>query len=269
MEAVQAATLDEGLAAPSRLKVVDVAQDDGAVPYGCSYSQASGVGHALFNSNLAGRSDSSDDGETYRLACIEDAASADELGSSRNALSGEVRSLRQRASALSKAECLAQLHRLPQAIVVLHEGLIWCPTAKAGSTSMIQILNRRFNAADVDLARAWTTVDRLVGNAAEACVPAGSMHPHEKQKFCNQRNALSFSVMRNPWERVLSFYIEKIAAGQKRPGLVERILHDLGLAAGDAISFPQFVLWLSGTQPDPDDDVHIMTWCAPRLPQAH
>ena len=253
MEAVQAAAVYEGLDVVSYMKVVDVPQDDGAVPYGCSYSHAgNGGGHAVFNRNPAGRSDSSVDGLTYRLACIDGDASAE------GALS--------RPGALSEAECLTQLNSLPDAVVAVHEGLIWCPTAKAGTTSMTRVLNRRFNGADVDLARAWTAADRLVGNAAEVCIPAGTMSRAAKHLFCAQRSALSFSVMRNPWERVLSFYIEKVAAGEHRPALVERILHDIGLPVGDTISFPQFVLWLSGTQPGPDDDVHIMPWCASHMP---
>ena len=263
MEAVRAAALHEGLGAPSNLKVVDVAQEDGseddsqdvrwqhgAVPYGCSYGRAgAGAGYALFNSDPAGRSDSSDGGVTYRLACINDATSIDEASP--------------RSGALSEAACLEQLNSLPQAVVVLHEGLIWCPTAKAGTTSMIEMINRRFNGNHVDLARGtFDAASRLVGKAAEACVPAGSMQREAKRLFCAQQNALSFSIMRNPWERVVSVYVEKIVAGQQRPELRERIVHDLGLPAdaADAISFPQFVLWLSETEPGPDDDVHIMPW---------
>jgi hypothetical protein len=271
MEAVQAAALHEGLGAPSNLKVVDVAQEDGSedvaqedgseddsqdvrwqhdgVPYGCSYGRASaGAGHALFNSDPAGRSDSSDGGVTYRLACINDATSTAEASP--------------RSGALSEAECLEQLNSLPQAVVVLHEGLIWCPTAKAGTTSMIEMINRRFNGNHVDLARIFDAASRLVGKAAEACVPAGSMRREAKRLFCAQQNALSFSIMRNPWERVVSMYVEKIVAGQQRPELRERIVHDLGLPAdaADAISFPQFVLWLSETEPSSDDDLHIMPW---------
>jgi len=208
----------------------------------------SGAGHALFNSDPAGRSDSSDGGVTYRLACINDATSIDEASP--------------RSGALSEAACLEQLNSLPQAVVVLHEGLIWCPTAKAGTTSMIEMLNRRFNGNHVDLARTFDAASRLVGKAAEACVPAGSMRREAKRLFCAQQNALSFSIMRNPWERVVSGYVEKIVAGQQRPELRERIVHDLGLPAdaADAITFPQFVLWLSETEPSPDDDVHIMPW---------
>ena len=80
MEAVQAAAL-QGWGA-SR-KVVDVAlgrqrgrfsgrrwQHDGV--HGCSYGPTAPIaGHALFNSDPAGRSDS-DRGVTYRLACVND-----------------------------------------------------------------------------------------------------------------------------------------------------------------------------------------------------
>jgi len=33
--------------------------------------------------------------------------------------------------------------RLPEAVVAPSEGLIWCPTAKAGTTSILALLNRK------------------------------------------------------------------------------------------------------------------------------
>ena len=89
-----------------------------------------------------------------------------------------------------------------------------------------------------------------------------------RRGFCARGTALSFSVMRSPWERVLSSYLEKVAATQveseawsnKEGGLVGLILHDLGLRPGATISFSQFVLWLSAKEPGSDDNIHIMPW---------
>ena len=59
----------------------------------------------------------------------------------------------------------------------------------------------------------------------------------------------------------------QVAATQEREawsntggGLVGLILHDLGLSAGDTISFSQFVLWLSTKEPGSGDNIHIMPW---------
>ena len=79
---------------------------------------------------------------------------------------------------LSEAECMTQLDRLPDAVVAPSEGLIWCPTAKAGTTSILALLNRKFNGA-VRLQRAHASGNyagwRLTGNAADECVRASSM----------------------------------------------------------------------------------------------
>ena len=179
---------------------------------------------------------------------------------------------------LSETECMAQLDMLPDAVVALSEGLIWCPTAKAGTTSILALLNRKFNSPAVGFRRSVAADNyagwRLTGNAAQECVQADSMDQLAKHRFCAKGNALSFSVMRSPWERVLSCYLEKVAATQKveawssgdHPGgLVEIIIHDLDLVASETISFSQFVRWLAGKQPGKDDNIHIMPWCAPCL----
>ena len=173
---------------------------------------------------------------------------------------------------LSEAECMTQLDRLPDAVVAPSEGLIWCPTAKAGTTSILALLNRKFNGAVLRLQRAHASGNyagwRLTGSAADECVRASSMDQAARRGFCARGTALSFSVMRSPWERVLSSYLEKVAATQveseiwsnKGGGLVGLILHDLGLRPGATISFSQFVLWLSAKEPGSDDNIHIMPW---------
>ena len=113
---------------------------------------------------------------------------------------------------------MTQLDRLPDAVVAPSEGLIWCPTAKAGTTSILALLNRRFNGAVLRLQRAHASGNyagwRLTGSAADECVRASSMDQAARRGFCARGTALSFSVMRSPWERVLSSYLEKVAATQ-------------------------------------------------------
>jgi len=74
---------------------------------------------------------------------------------------------------------MTQLDRLPDAVVAPSEGLIWCPTAKAGTTSILALLNRRFNGAVLRLQRAHASGNyagwRLTGSAADECVRASSM----------------------------------------------------------------------------------------------
>ena len=91
---------------------------------------------------------------------------------------------------LSEAECMRQLVSLPEAVVAPSEGLLWCPTAKAGTTSILAMLNRKFNGAAVGLQRAHAShaTDnyagwRLTGNAAQQCVRADSM---DEVAYCSK-----------------------------------------------------------------------------------
>ena len=52
---------------------------------------------------------------------------------------------------LSEKECMAQLNRLPYAVVAQSEGFIWCATAKAGTTTILELLNRKFNTAKLPI----------------------------------------------------------------------------------------------------------------------
>ena len=167
---------------------------------------------------------------------------------------------------LSEKECMAQLNRLPYAVVAQSEGFIWCATAKAGTTTILELLNRKFNGPrpgyDRFDAKDNYAGQRLTGNAKAQCVRAETMNTSAKRRFCAQGNALSFSVMRSPWERVLSCYVERVALPGNWTIMTDRIADDLGLAADATISFAQFVLWLSRQQPGEDDNVHVMPWYA-------
>ena len=45
---------------------------------------------------------------------------------------------------------MTQLDMLPDAVVAPSEGLIWCPTAKAGTTSILALLNRKKGEGEKD-----------------------------------------------------------------------------------------------------------------------
>ena len=98
--------------------------------------------------------------------------------------------------------------------------------------------------------------DRLTPRAQERCVDAGEMSWEAKQAFCARGDALSFTVLRNPWERTVSAYLGKVASGSIAPD-------------GDrshTLSFAQFVQWLSSHADREEDgseiNIHFMSWCA-------
>ena len=157
---------------------------------------------------------------------------------------------------LSYQACLDQLNALPNALVVPEAGLIWCPNAKAGTTTMTMILQRKFR-QDANVTELMHSPrERLTPRAQERCVDASEMSWEAKQAFCARGDALSFTILRNPWERTVSAYLGKVASGIIAPD-------------GDqshTLSFAQFVQWLSSHGDREEDgseiDIHFMSWCA-------
>ena len=157
---------------------------------------------------------------------------------------------------LSYQACLDQLNALPNALVVPEAGLIWCPNAKAGTTTMTMILQRKFR-QDANVTELMHSPrERLTPRAQERCVDASEMSWEAKQAFCARGDALSFTILRNPWERTVSAYLGKVASGNIAPD-------------GDrshTLSFAQFVQWLSSHGDREEDgseiNIHFMSWCA-------
>ena len=159
---------------------------------------------------------------------------------------------------LSKQACLDQLNALPNALVEPESGLIWCPNSKAGTTTMSEILQNKLDpGAKCGLCnkKLWNTRDRLSPSAQAKCFDASTMSLDAKQAFCERGNALSFTILRNPWERTVSAYLGKVASGTIAPD-------------GDrshTLSFVQFVQWLSSHGDSYDGreiNIHFMSWCA-------
>ena len=161
---------------------------------------------------------------------------------------------------LSKEVCLDQLKALPHALVVPEAGLMWCPNAKAGTSTMTKILQRKLDPR-ADLINEMASPagleetsprGRLSESAQEKCVDAGTLSWEAKQAFCERGDALSFTILRNPWERTVSAYLSKVARGEISPD-------------GDAshtLSFSQFVQWLSSNNDSDDFNIHFLSWCA-------
>ena len=157
---------------------------------------------------------------------------------------------------LSYQACLDQLNALPNALVVPEAGLIWCPNAKAGTTTMTMILKDKLDPDANATELMHSPRDRLTPRAQERCVDASEMSWEAKQAFCERGDALSFTILRNPWERTVSAYLGKVASGNIAPD-------------GDrshTLSFAQFVQWLSSHGDREEDgseiNIHFMSWCA-------
>ena len=155
---------------------------------------------------------------------------------------------------LSKQACLDQLNSLPNALVEPESGLIWCPTSKAGTTTMTEILQNKLDPrSNANLSKKlWNTRDRLSPGAQAKCFDASTMSWDAKQAFCERGDALSFTILRNPWERTVSCYLDKVATGAIAPDW----------DTSHILSFSQFVQWLSSHSDSDDLDIHFMSWCA-------
>eukprot|EP00563_Minutocellus_polymorphus_P000346 CAMPEP_0181029610 /NCGR_PEP_ID=MMETSP1070-20121207/5286_1 /TAXON_ID=265543 /ORGANISM="Minutocellus polymorphus, Strain NH13" /LENGTH=254 /DNA_ID=CAMNT_0023106923 /DNA_START=728 /DNA_END=1492 /DNA_ORIENTATION=- len=105
----------------------------------------------------------------------------------------------------------AIIHFLPKDSILVGSGrFLWCPNAKVGTTTIYYILKKVFGEFDGDNATskgrcfsdcplsAWKLVKTAEG----------------RQKILN---ATSFTIVRNPWDRIRSAYVNKIATGRIRP----------------------------------------------------
>jgi hypothetical protein len=153
---------------------------------------------------------------------------------------------------LSKQACLDQLNSLPNALVEPESGLIWCPTSKAGTTTMTEILQNKLDPrSNANLSKKlWNTRDRLSPGAQAKCFDASTMSWDAKQAFCERGDALSFTILRNPWERTVSCYLDKVARGEIAPDW----------DTSHIMSFSQFVQWLSSHGDSAALDIHFMSW---------
>jgi len=145
--------------------------------------------------------------------------------------------------------CARLLRRRPDLIVAPGRKLVWCPTEYATTGSMRELLQNETDGGG----------DAPIGGPGSGGGPSivlsGAMSAAEVGSLCEQ-GLFSFTVVRNPWERLLSTYMTKIASADrdspahaKSLQKYRRAIHThagLPAAATTAnITFGHFVNWLS------------------------
>ena len=188
----------------------------------------------------------------------------------------------------SHDSCLALLKDHADDLVVFPEqGLLWCPTAKAGTTSMLAVLPKIIdpkaglslvgptNPSKVALAEAneaatnerlyqqrtaLTRIRRhLQASDAGRVMMASDLNVTAQHDLCMSGRALSFTTVRNPWERLASAYLGKIADGSNdaKGASAGPIRTRFGMGSKEPISFSQFVRYVAG-EPDATINIHFV-----------
>ena len=182
-------------------------------------------------------------------------------------LAGDVQSM------LPAAQC-QRLMANEMLVVAPDHGLIWCPNAKVGTTTWYEILRRKLMPQTRSMPRCFpsacpatpvagaaegTTSSAAQGTpASAAAAAAGASYPlalpkrmlaAERVRLCDRRRFVSFTFIRNPWDRLASAYLSKIDRGAKVRDKQARHVQDqiralFGLRSGAHITFGHFVRWV-------------------------
>jgi len=159
--------------------------------------------------------------------------------------------------------CTRLLRELPRLVVLRWPvPLIYCPTAKAGTTTMSALLKSLLDGLPMHQhsPRPIVASSYIIRHGAKESLAnyteVGRMDPSSAEAFC-RRGAVSFTIARNPWTRLLSAYMGKVA-DDAHPGTARFSLAKMrewyGLAGSAPVSFGQFVRWLRNNASD--DNAH-------------
>lgn len=152
------------------------------------------------------------------------------------------------ADVLPAAQC-QRLIANEMLVVAPEHGLIWCPNAKVGTTTWYEILRRQ-------LMPRLRTMPRCFPSACPDSTSFAGKYPlilpkhmPNHVRLCDRRRFVSFTFVRNPWDRLASAYLSKIERGNRvrdRQALAvqARIRTLFGLRQGQQIAFGQFVRWV-------------------------
>jgi len=138
-------------------------------------------------------------------------------------------------------------------VVAPQHGLIWCPNAKVGTTTWYEILRRKLTPRLTQLPRCFPTAcpDERALSAGRPLRNYPLVLPKRMPsavRLCDRRRFVSFTFVRNPWDRLASAYLSKISRptvkDRQALAVQARIRTLFGLRRGQRIAFGQFVRWV-------------------------
>ena len=136
-------------------------------------------------------------------------------------------------------------------VVAPQHGLVWCPNAKVGTTTWYEILRRKLAPRLKSLPRCFPTAcpDTRDGWPMARTYPLVlPKHMPSPVLLCDRKRFVSFTFVRNPWDRLASAYLSKVAKetvkDRQALAVQSRIRTLFGLRRGQRISFGQFIRWV-------------------------
>ena len=136
--------------------------------------------------------------------------------------------------------------------------LFFCPTAKAGSTTIDSMIQQHFLANTTSHSqRSSFAVDRHLSSPISA----------SDRKFLCSRPFVALTTVRNPWDRLISAFIGKVVVHPDGFGGAEGMREHYGIKRACELQFQQVIRFVAGQK---KPNIHFMPEserCAPeRLP---
>lgn len=136
-------------------------------------------------------------------------------------------------------------------VVAPQHGLVWCPNAKVGTTTWYEILRRKLTPRLNTMPRCFPTAcpdHRYPRHSLRNYPLSLPKHMPSNNLLCDRRRFVSFTFVRNPWDRLASAYLSKIARptvkDRQALAVQARIRTLFGLQRRQRIKFGQFIRWV-------------------------
>ena len=152
--------------------------------------------------------------------------------------------------------------RLPQRMIAIPGAkLLYLPMPKAASSSMVLMLSRLAAKEGLMTATEAALSGRELRHALSRRTSLGRKRYSEARGLLDDPDFFRFTIVRNPWSRILSAFLDKFVTTEPMPRIAARVVENIAAREGRepdmeaGITFRTFVTWLSA-QEDTGLDQH-------------